>query len=336
MPSAVIIGGNGQIGRATAWRLADSGFDVTVVSRSGRLPDRLAEVGIRSVRGDRTADGELGAIVGHGVDVLIDVVAFTQRDAEQLLALRDRLGSVIVLSSASVYADEQGRTLDEADSVDTFPHLPVPVPETQRTTEPSEATYSTQKAAIERTLLGGDLAATVIRPCAVHGPGAKVPRELFFVRRALDDRRQVVLVSNGESRFHTTSVANLAELIRLAAEQPGRRVLNCGDPEPLSVREIGMVIGAVLEHEFELVGIAANGYEREELSNPWGVPLPFVVDMSAAKRELGYRPVTTYAEAVRETCSWLIPKAYGDWTSTYLQRYLDYSAEDAILAELRR
>ena len=64
--------------------------------------------------------------------------------------------------------------------------------------------------------------------------------------------------------------------------------------------------------------------------------MPFVVDMSAAERELGYRPVSTYGEAVVETCAWLVPAAYRNWTSTHLQRYLDHSAEDVALAELRR
>lgn len=335
MSSALIVGGNGQIGRAAARRLAETGWQVVVVSRSGTLPDGLAELGVTAARADRTADGELEAAIGDGVNVLVDLIPFTRRDAEQLLGLRSRVGSFVAISSASVYADEQGRTLDEAKSVETFPHLPVPIPETQRTTEPSDATYSTQKVAIERTLLEGDVDATVVRPCAVHGPGAEMPRELFFVRRALDGRREVVLVSNGGNRFHTTSVANLAELIRLAAEKPGSRVLNCGDPEPPSVREIGRAIGAAMDHEFDLVPISDNGYDRGELSNPWDVPISLVLDMSAAERELGYRPVTTYPDAVRETCAWLVPEAYRDWSSTYLQRYLDYSAEDALLAELR-
>jgi nucleoside-diphosphate-sugar epimerase len=335
VPSALIVGGNGQIGRAAARHLAEAGFDVTVVSRSGRLADGLAHLGVRTARADRAAEGELEAVLGDGVDVLIDVIAYTPSDADQILALRDRLGSAIVVSSASVYADEQGRTLDEADSAATFPRLPVPVRESQPTVEPSDETYSTRKVSVERALLASGLAVTVIRPCAVHGPGSEMPRELFFVRRALDGRRRVVLVSNGDSRFHTTSVANLAQMIRLAAEQPAVRVLNCGDPNPPSVREIGAAIGAALGHEFELLGIPEDGYQRPDVSNPWAVPLPFIVDMSAAARELDYRPVTSYEDAVRETCAWLVPRAYRDWTDTYLQRYLDYGAEDRVLAGLR-
>jgi nucleoside-diphosphate-sugar epimerase len=288
---------------------------------------------VQAARADRTHAGEIEALVGDGVDVLVDVVAFTRRDAEQLLALRDRVQSYVVLSSASVYTDDEGRTFDEATSVETFPRYPVPIPETQPTTVPSDATYSTRKVEIEQMLLAADADVTVIRPGAVHGPGAELPRELFFVRRALDGRKKVVLVSNGESLFHTTAAVNLAELIRLAAEKPGTRVLNCGDPDPPTVREIGQAIGSALGHEFEPIGIPDDGYARPELGNPWGVPLPLVLDMTAAARELGYEPVATYAEAVRETCSWLVPEAYRDWSATYLQRFLDYSAEDAILAE---
>jgi nucleoside-diphosphate-sugar epimerase len=289
---------------------------------------------VRAVRVDRTVAGELESALGDGVDLLVDVVAFTHADAEQLNALAGRVGSVVAISSASVYADESGRTLDEATSLDTFPRLPLPIPESQRTVEPSDATYSTQKRALELALLEGPVDVTVVRPCAIHGPGSELPRELYFVKRVLDGRRAVVLVSNGASRFHTTSVDNVAELIRLAAERPGSRVVNCGDPEPPSVLEIGRAVGAALGHAFDEVLIAESSYERRDLSNPWAVPFPLVVDMGAAERELGYRPVTSYVEAVRATCAWLAEEApRRDWTGTYLGKYFDYAAEDAVRAK---
>ncbi len=251
-----------------------------------------------------------------------------------MLALDGLAGSLVAISSASVYADDAGRTLDEATSLDTFPRYPVPIPETQRTAAPGDGTYSTRKAAMENTLIAGPLPATVIRPCAIHGPGSRAPRELFFVRRILDRRRITILVSNGASRFHTTSVDNLAELIRLAAARPGTRVINCGDPAPPTTREIGEVIARAMDVELELVNIPESGFERPELSNPWAVPRPLLVDMCLAERDLGYQPVTTYAEAVPATCAWLV-EALGrrDFADTYLANYLNYAAEDA---ELRR
>jgi nucleoside-diphosphate-sugar epimerase len=328
---AFILGGTGQIGRAVARRLVDHGWEVVAGSRSGSLPEGLAELGVRPARLDRRVAGELEVALGDGADVLVDVVAFTAADGEQVNALAGSVGSVVAISSASVYADDRGLTLDEASSLETFPRFPDPIREEQRTVEPSEATYSTQKVALERALLDGPLPATILRPCAIHGPGSELPRELFFVKRVLDRRRRVVLVSNGESRFHTTSVINLAELIWLAAEQPSTRVLNAGDPEPPTVREIGSAITGALDCELAQVSIPANGYERRDLSNPWAVPFPLLIDMSSAERELGYRPVATYAEAVRETAEWLVA-APPDVTETYMGRYFDYDAEDALLS----
>jgi nucleoside-diphosphate-sugar epimerase len=333
MRRVVLIGGTGQIGRAAARALAPDGWEVVAVSRSGTLPAGLAELGVRAVPADREDDEQLRAAVGDGADVVVDTVAYTGAHGEQLNGLAGLVESLVVVSSASVYADGDGRTLDEANEGGDFPRFPLPIPETQRTTEPGDETYSTRKVALEQTVLAGSVPATVVRPCAIHGPGARLPRELFFVKRIRDGRRACVLVSNGGSRFHTTSVANLAELIRLAAGSPADRVLNCGDPDPPTTREIGEAIITALDAELELVGIPESGYRRPEVSNPWGVPRPLVVEMTAAVRELGYRPVTSYPEAVGETCEWLAGELERGrtWQGTYLEDYFDYAAEDEAL-----
>lgn len=95
-------------------------------------------------------------------------------------------------------------------------------------------------------------------------------------------------------------------------------MLNRGDPEPPNVREIGRAVGAAIGHEWEEVLVPESGYELRAASNPWGVPRPLVVDMSAAAEQLGYRPITTYPEAVRETCSWLVAAVSGrDWREVF-------------------
>jgi nucleoside-diphosphate-sugar epimerase len=330
---AVLIGGTGMIGRAAARALVADGWDVVAVSRSGSLPDGLTEAGVQAVAADRSDDAQLRAALGPGADVVLDTVAYNRRHGEQLNGLAGLVGSLVVISTASVYADDEGRTFD-AQEEDEFPHLPVPIPETQRTAEPGDDTYSTGKVALEQTLLDGPIPATLVRACAIHGPGAKLPRELHFVKRAVDGRNRVALASNGESRFHTTSVANLAELIRLAAAQPGNRALNCGDPDAPTTLEICHAIGAALDHEFEPVLFPEHAGERPGIDNPWAATRPFVVSMDAAERELGYRPVTTYPEAVGETCAWVVGEleAGRTWDGTYLEGMLDYTAEDAALA----
>lgn len=337
LPSAFVLGGTGQIGTAVCERLARAGWKVTAGAR-GKRPQ---SPNVRTVRVDRQEPGALAKAVGDEVDVVIDVIPYTAEDAEQLNTLPGRVGSVVAVSSASVYADELGRTLDEATDLATFPELPVPIPETQRIVEPGDGTYSTRKAAMEQALLDGPLPATIIRPCAIHGPGASSLREWHFVKRVLDGRRVVLLPDRGASRFHTTSVANLAELALRAAERPADRIINCGDPDPPTVLEIERAIAAALEYEWTEVLFPPDGDRVPAADTPWSTPRPFIIDMATAERELGYRPVVRYQDAVPQTVSWLVEATLGrDWREVlpdavrHMAESFDYRKEDALLAAL--
>jgi nucleoside-diphosphate-sugar epimerase len=311
---------------------------VTVASRG----EREVPNGLRHVRIDRADTAALEQAAG--ADVLVDVIPFRSADAEQLLALGTRVGALIAISSASVYTDGQGRSLDEATGTEDLPRLPVPIPESQPTLPPGDGSYSNGKAAVEQALLERSaVPATVIRPCAIYGPGDRQAREWHFVKRALDGRDRVVLAYEGRSRFHTTASENLAELIRCCAERPGTRALNCGDPDPPTLLEINRAIAAVLDHEWTEV-LAPGEPDGTVGQTPWSVPdsHPFVVDMSAAETEVGYRPVTGYGDGVRAACEWLVEATRGkDWRevlSTHARYYgelFDYEAEDAALRARR-
>ncbi len=332
MRHAFLLGGNGLIGRRLAPYLVEQGWRVTVGSRSGVIPDAIEDLGVGTVRMDRAVDGALGAALGDDVDVLVDLIAFTEADARQINALVGRVGSTVVISSASVYVDSRGRLLDEATNLEDFPELPSPMAETQPLMAPSDRGYSSRKVAMERALLQGPLDATIIRSGAIYGPGAALPRELFFVKRFRDGRTGVVLVDGGVSQFHTTSVLNLAALVHLAAEHPGTRVLNCGDPYAPTVVEIGHAIADALGRPYlREVLLPESRYEHPEFANPWAAPRPVILDMQAAEA-FGYRPLTTYPEAVGETCDWLMKELrVRDWSDTYLGRQFNYDAENALL-----
>lgn len=337
--TAFILGGTGQIGRAAAALLADTGWRVTVASRGSiPLPRSLTSRGVRQVIVDRTQCDDLSGIIGRSVDVLIDTIAYTAADAEQLIRASHLIGSIVVISSASVYVDSEGRSLDEAKTDDDFPDFDGPIQENQPTVAPGDLTYSASKIDMEQTLLAHDpVPATVIRPCAIHGPGSQHAREWYFVKRALDRRPFVVLAYRGASIFHTTSVTNLAELIRLAAEYPGTRIFNCGDPTPPTVLEISRLIAEAVGHEFAEVLIPGDIPGR----TPWSVVRPMVVDMSKAERQLGYRSVASYASAVRATCDWLRAEVTdANWhevlprLAAYPMDLFDYASEDAVLSQL--
>lgn len=341
MKRAVVIGAGGQIGRPAVHALVRDGWEVTAASRGGTRDPAWPD-DVRTVRLDREDDTALAALIGDGCDVLVDMVAYGARHARQLTALADRVGSAVVVSSVSVYEDDRGRGFDTQDQPDGFPEYPVPLTEKQPTVRPGESTYSTRKAALEHELLAaeGQLPVTVLRPGAIHGPYCRTPRELYFVKRNLDGRRRRVLSFGGHSRFHPAGVHNIAELIRLAASRPGSRVLNAVDPDAPTVAEIAAAIDAVMGIEAESVLVDGPPPAPTVGDTPWSVPVPVVCDMSAAERELGYRPVARYAETLPEAVTWIEGQLAGrDWREAFpkmFQAYgdlFDYAAENAWLAK---
>lgn len=333
---AFILGGTGQIGYAAAWTLADTGWQVKVAGRRSN-PAALwpGDLGVEGVTVDRADTDALGASLGDGCDVLVDCAAFTPEHGHQLLKFAGRIGSAIVISSVSVYADESGRNFE--DDGDEWPCLPVGFTEAQPTISARSDSYGGRKIALERTLLeAGIVPVTILRPGAIYGPYSHYPREWYFVKRALDRRPCRILSHGGRSVFHTTASVNLAELIRLAAQRPGTRILNAGDPSPPTVLEIAEAIAAILGHHAENVLIAGASPRSAIGSTPWSAPLPVVMDMSKAAAELGYRPLSRYADAVESAVRWMIDITAGrDWRDVFPYFYanqgddaFDYGTED--------
>jgi nucleoside-diphosphate-sugar epimerase len=307
-----------------------------LASRESPAPPGLEDVPL--VHLDRNEEGAL--VPANGFDLLVDVVSFDAAHADQLLELD--VGAIVAISSASVYRDDQGRTLDEAQGVDDFPEFDGPIPETQPTVEPGDSTYSTRKAALELRLLeNGRIPATIVRPCAIYGPGDRMAREWFFVKRALDRRPYIVLTLRGASLFHTTASANIGELVRLIGARRMAGVFNCGDPDPPILLDIARRIARTVGHEWTEVLLPVAQARGEVGNTPWSAPKPFLVDMSAAERELGYEPATTWSDAIDRQVEWLM-KATRDreWQEVlprgaeHLQ--FDYEGEDALVKDLVR
>lgn len=332
---AFLLGGTGQIGRAVAAALLDRGWTVTLASRGGSVPAELAERDAAGASLDRTKPGALARALGGGADLLLDATAYDAEAADQLLAIQADIGHLVAVSSASVYRDAAGRTLDKA-LTSGFPELPERVTEEHPSVSPGPATYSTRKVAMERRLLDGARgSATVLRPCAIHGPHSRHPREWWFVKRLLDGRMRIPLAYGGASRFHTSAVANIAALVAAVAEASGVRVLNAVDLGTPSVLEIGRAVMTALGREADLVPLPDRDYPPRLGASPWSVPRPFTLS-DAAARAIGYRPVGRYPETVAATCRWLADGAAGDdWRAafpalaTYPWDLFDYAREDA-------
>ncbi|MBV8682835.1 MAG: NAD(P)H-binding protein [Caulobacteraceae bacterium] len=327
MRTALIIGGSGQIGRAAAQRLVEDGWRVVLAQRHPIAPPP----GCEALELDREQPGALARAAGRGFDALIDTVAFDDVHARQLLQVQADVGALIVISSASVYRDARGRTLDEARETG-FPVFPEPITEDHPTVDPGPQTYSTRKVALERVLLDGARGPlSILRPGAIHGGHSTHPREWFFVKRILDGRRRTPLSWSGQSRFHTSATANIAALISAVLAHPATRILHAADPEVLTAAQIGAAIAKAMGAELELVPFEGPPQAGVGV-HPWGVASPIVLDMRQAEA-LGYRPVGGYGDLVGEACRSAEGMARaGAAFAPYLLKMFDYAAEDAWLA----
>jgi nucleoside-diphosphate-sugar epimerase len=314
---AFIMGGSGQIGRAIAASLLSAGWRVTSGQRNPEsFPSGLRDRGAVAVTLDREDASAVADAMREGFDAVIDTVAYNAEHARQWLGLQDRIGALAVISTGSVYADDQGRTLDEARK-SGFPVFPVPIGEGQLRVAAGDATYSTRKVAMEDALLEGAIVPlTILRPFAVHGPGSRAPREWWFITRVLNGDSEIPVAYGGLSRFHTSATANIAELCKVSLERGGTRVLNAADPQALTVAEIGQALLDALGSDaiirpFAGAPMGLSGY------TPWSVARPVVGDMSRAAA-LGYRPVTDFRRAAPETCNWLIAEARANgWQTAF-------------------
>ncbi|MFE6611724.1 NAD-dependent epimerase/dehydratase family protein [Amycolatopsis sp. NPDC057786] len=330
MSRAVVLGGTGLIGRATARRLLAVGWDVTVVGRdSSRMPEDMAIAGARFVAADRAP------AIGAGADLVVDCLCFTAAHARELLPLLDDVGSTVMISSKAVYVDAVGNHVNSA----VAPSFDGPIRESQPTMAPrgdidyrTRDGYGAGKVAAERVLLDSGYPVTVLRPSKVHGEGSVKPGEWVFVKRVADRREVLLLSRGGRGVDHPSAAVNVAALIETVAENPGRRVLNCADPDAPDALAISRTVAKHLGHRWEEVLLddhAPAGLGR----HPWDRLPGIRLDMTAAGR-LGYRPVGDYATTVIAELDWLastdrLPPAFDH---EYFAPMLNYTAEDDYLA----
>lgn len=306
-PRAIILGGTGAIGTATAELLAAEGWLVDLTGRDpSRMPSGLLAQGARFHQMPREDAAGFGKLLGPGADLVVDLLAYSAEDVQSLLPYLVDVGSVVLASSRAVYTDSAGRHING----DEPPQFPVPMSEASPLLPPaapgsdpfSREGYGPSKAAMEQAALSTGLPITVMRLSKVHGPWARNARTRAIVNLMLAGAEKITLARRGESIDHLSAAANVAQLVRTAASLPGSRVLNAADPDPLTAREIFEAIAeaAGWAGELELLEPGEPGGEH-----PWNAAHPIVLDTTAAA-ELGYRPVGAGRDLIKQEVQWVI------------------------------
>jgi nucleoside-diphosphate-sugar epimerase len=316
--TAFVTGGSGFIGGHLLRRLVADGWPVRALARSDRSAAAVRDAGAEPARGD--LDDPASLVEGiDGCDTVFHAAAYveewgTRRDFERgnvdgtrnVLEAARRAGArrfVHVGTEAAILAGEPLVDVDE-----TAPLRP-----------DSKAYYSSTKAQAEELVRSASdgLETVVVRPRLVWGPGdtTVLPGLAEAVRK-----KRFAWIGGGRHHTSTTHVDNVVEGLFLGAERgkPGEAYF-VTDGEPVEFRA------------FVTELLATQGLEPPDRNMPTGVarglaaasegawkllPLPgappltrmalwlssldTTIDISKARRELGYEPVISRPEGMTQ------------------------------------
>lgn len=168
----------------------------------------------------------------------------------------------------------------------------------------------------------GALAASIVRPCLMYGPGES-SGTTFLTRLAA--RRLHRLVMGGRARLSLGYVEDVAQAVLLAAQaQASGETYNVCDAQAYNMREIVEVLCAARGRRCLALPLPERGWALTcRLLHPGlqrlhgGLAQRFdpellrflasdhVMSIDKARRELGYRPGVGLAEGVRRMFAWL-------------------------------
>jgi len=326
----LIIGGTRFIGLRLVHQLSSSGHEVVLFHRGDSradLPDS-----VRTVHGDRHHLSEHAVdLRGFGADVVVDMIAFTERDARELVAtFRGAAGRLVVISSGDVYRDygifarlEEGPI--EATPVTEDGPLRRNLFITRASgSKPGDDLYEYEKILVERVVLGdSELPGTVLRLPMVYGPGDYQHRLAPYLKRMFEGR-PAILLNEGMARWRCVRgyVEDVAAAITLAVTNPlaAGRVYNVAEPSALTEAEWVARIAAVVGWSGSIVSVSG-----DKMPVPFNTAQDLTVDSTRIRSELGYRESIDPDLALQRTVAWQ--------RENLMEMKVDYDEEDRLLAD---
>lgn len=319
MPTAYVTGGSGFIGGALIERLLAEGWTVRALARSDRAAQAVSSRGAEPVWGDlddveAMTEGARGAdVVFHAAAHLGEWGARSEFERGNVRGTRNALAAARAAGVGRfVHVGTEAALLDGEPLVGVDERAPL---------QPdSKAHYSATKAQAEMAVLAANadgFETVVVRPRLVWGVGDTT---ILPGVRAAAEKGRWAWIGGGGHRTSTTHVDNVVEGLWLAATKgaPGG-VYFVTDGEPLVFRDFitrllatqGIDPGAKQLPRGLAGAVAATGETLWRVLPMRGQPpltrLAFwlasqecTIDISHARAELGYAPVTTIDEGMEE------------------------------------
>lgn len=322
---ALVTGGTGFLGGALVRRLHERGDEVTVFGRNETAGARLQAQGIRFLRGDladalavQRACAEKNIVFHCGANVAPwgryrDFYATNVVGTQNIIrsCMEQQVARLVHVSTPSIYFSYQDRL-----NVGEYDPLPA------RLVNAYAATKFQAEQAIDRAHRDG-LPVITLRPRAIFGPGDTTifPR----VIRALEQGR-LRIIGSGDNMQDLTYIDNVVDALLLCSEAPpttlGKKY-NITNGEPVRIwvklKELCDQLGYAFPRRHIPLGVAFTVARLLEITyvlcqrknepplTCYAVSLlakSMTLDISAAQRDLGYRPQISIDEGLDRFVHW--------------------------------
>ena len=212
----LITGGTVFFSRFAAEYFIRAGHAVTVLNRGSRPQPEGAE----ALLCDRRQPGDI--LRGRHFDAVLDITAYEPADIGGLLSSGVTFDDYVMISSSAVYPETNPQPFTEEQTCGRNAYW---------------GDYGTNKLAAERLLREQVPRAYILRPPYLYGLYENLYRAAFVFDCAVQNR-PFWLPGDGSlplQFFHVRDACRLTEI--LLRQHPDERLLNVGNPAPVSVRE---------------------------------------------------------------------------------------------------
>jgi nucleoside-diphosphate-sugar epimerase len=308
----LILGGTGFIGRHVTKSLLDAGHEVAVFHR-GKKRIRFPRP-VLHIHGDRRRFPEsVRAFDSFGAEVVVDLIAFSEADAQAVIRVfTGRANRLVCASSMDVYqaygsflrlevSKPMQRPLSEGSPLRTilFPYRAL-------AKKKGDLLFSYEKILVEQAVMkSSELPATVLRLPQVFGPHDKQHRLRAYLKRM--DAGEDIVISEAKARWRWTRgyVEDIAVgfALVITSRRASGRIYNIGEEEAASEQEWIQRIGEAAGWTGR-VTIVPDKALLADLREPYDWNHHLVGDSARVRRELGYREMIAPKEAMARSVRW--------------------------------